>query len=94
MTTHDPRLRTAEWRQLRRWILDRDRGACQIQGPHCTHHATQVDHITPRADGGDVYNPANLRAACRTCNMWLAAKRTNTKRWRYHTTLADYETRL
>jgi 5-methylcytosine-specific restriction protein A len=77
VTTYDPRLNTRGYKLLRAWVLDRDRHACQIRGPRCTHVATEVDHIECRADGGDVFAPTNLRAACRPCNGWLAALRTN-----------------
>jgi 5-methylcytosine-specific restriction endonuclease McrA len=91
----DPRLSSPEWRRLRTWILDRDHGLCQIQAEGCTRYATCVDHIVARADGGDCWQPANLRAACRTCNSRDGALRTNSRRVaRYRTTLADYDTRM
>jgi len=83
---------TAGYRRLRLAVLDRDGWACQIQGPRCTRAATEVDHIVARADGGAVYDPANLRAACRACNGRLAAQRTNEAR--YRDTVARYGTRL
>jgi 5-methylcytosine-specific restriction endonuclease McrA len=92
MTTSDPRLWTKAYRRARLWVLDRDRHVCRIRGPRCTTYATEVDHITARADGGDVYDPANMRAACRACNGWLAARRTNAMR--YRNTVAVYQTRL
>ena len=95
MTTHDPRLATPAWRAVRRVVLDRDLGLCQIRGPHCSKWATCVDHIVDRADGGDMFDPANLRAACRSCNGWRSAQRTNVRRgWRYRTGVASYESRL
>jgi 5-methylcytosine-specific restriction protein A len=92
VTTQDSRLTSPAYRQLRQWVLARDRHQCQIRGPNCTHVATQVDHIVARADGGPVFDLANLRAACRTCNMQLAAHRTN--HIRYRTSIADMDTRL
>ena len=56
------------WQRIRRTILERDQHLCQINGPGCTTHATQVDHITPVAHGGQWWEPSNLRAACATCN--------------------------
>jgi 5-methylcytosine-specific restriction protein A len=96
MTTRDPRLATTAWRNTRLYILDRDRHLCQIMGPGCNRYATCVDHIVDRADGGAMYDPANLRAACRNCNGWRAATRTNTNRraGRYRTTSAVYQTRF
>jgi len=79
---YDQRLGQGAWKNLRRFILDRDRWLCQIRGPKCTGGATCVDHIVSRVDGGDFYNPQNLRAACRACNAAGGAKLTNRKRWR------------
>lgn len=48
-------------------ILRRDRHLCQIQGPHCTGHATEVDHIVPTFEGGtDTDN--NKQPACPACH--------------------------
>jgi 5-methylcytosine-specific restriction endonuclease McrA len=55
--------------------------------------ADTVDHVVARADGGALYDPANLRAACRRCNSGGGARRTNDRR-RYRTGVPDYETRL
>jgi 5-methylcytosine-specific restriction endonuclease McrA len=48
--------------------------------------------VIPRADGGDCYDPANLRAACAQCNGRGGAQRTNERR--YRNAVALYETRL
>ena len=98
VTTTDSRLWTRAYRQLRLYVLARDGHECQIRGPHCTGAATQVDHVIERADGGAVYDPSNLRAACAWCNGWRSAKRTNAllrgRRYGYRTTVADYDARL
>ena len=47
------------WPALRRKVLDRDSGRCQLCGALATH----VDHITPRADGG-ADTLENLRSLC------------------------------
>jgi 5-methylcytosine-specific restriction protein A len=94
MARHDPRFNDRSYRLLRLAILDRDGYLCRIRGPRCTTYATQVDHIVARADGGAMLDPANLRAACRRCNGWLAANRTNSLRYRYRQAVAVYETRL
>jgi 5-methylcytosine-specific restriction endonuclease McrA len=49
-------------------VLARDRYTCQIKGPRCKTYATEVDHVIPRAEGGSVFDMANLRAACGPCN--------------------------
>lgn len=59
------------WRKLRAVILQRDGYTCKVprNGRPCGAHATHVDHIVPRADGGDMWDPSNLRAACAPCNL-------------------------
>ena len=93
MTTQDAELWTAAYKALRRYVLERDGWACQIRGPRCLGYATEVDHIVARADGGDVYDPRNMRAACRPCNARGGAQRTNARR-RYRTSVPVYEIRL
>lgn len=57
-------------------MLDRDSHRCQVPsstGQLCGAFATHVDHVVPRKLGGsDV--PANLRAACRSCNLRRGAR--------------------
>ena len=50
-------------------ILARDGFRCQIAGPRCKTKATHVDHIVSVSDGGAKFDPANLRAACASCNI-------------------------
>lgn len=52
----------------RQRILERDSFRCQIGLDVCTGRATCVDHIVPRARGGDD-SDSNLRAACAPCNL-------------------------
>lgn len=54
--------------RVRKQVLERDGRVCQIRSPNCTVRATQVDHIVPLAEGGPQFDPANLRAACQSCN--------------------------
>jgi 5-methylcytosine-specific restriction endonuclease McrA len=63
------------YRRLRRLVLARDGMVCQIKGPRCTGYATQVDHVIARSEGGSVYDMANLRSACRMCNLGRRAGR-------------------
>jgi 5-methylcytosine-specific restriction endonuclease McrA len=74
-TIHSP-----SWRRLVAYVLARDNYTCQINGPRCTTLATTGDHITPRAEGGRLLDPANVRAACRTCNSRGGATITNGRR--------------
>lgn len=46
---------------------------CWIGGPKCTGRATTVDHVIPRAYGGDD-SPANTRPCCSPCNSWRQAR--------------------
>ena len=69
------------WRRIRAQVLERDGGLCQIRGPRCTGTADAVDHIIPVASGGPWFDPANLRAACTTCNNGRIASQRN-EAWR------------
>ena len=62
-------LRTRRYRALRLAVLDRDLWLCQVKAPGCTRYACHVDHVIPRHEGGPVYDPANMRAACAHCNL-------------------------
>jgi 5-methylcytosine-specific restriction enzyme A len=57
------------WSKLRLTILDRDMHLCQtcLANGRPTQ-ATEVDHVTPKADGG-TDDPSNLVAICTTCHM-------------------------
>ena len=68
------------WRRIRLAVLERDGYRCRINGPRCTGLATQVDHIVEVTRGGAMYDPTNLRAACRECNTRRSAINTNRKR--------------
>jgi 5-methylcytosine-specific restriction endonuclease McrA len=94
--TRDPRLETRAYRNLARWILERDRYQCQVRGPNCTGVATEVDHVISRADGGAIADPNNLRASCAKCNGGRAAERTNARRRTatYRNTEAHYDVRM
>lgn len=72
---HDKRSRHergygATWDRLRLQILERDTYLCRC--PECALRgrirlASQVDHITPKAQGGGD-SPSNLRAVSRQCH--------------------------
>jgi 5-methylcytosine-specific restriction protein A len=67
--TSDP-----EWQALRRTVLARDKGVCQIKTPGvCIVRATEVDHIDAVYEHGDRRDPDRLRGACKPCH----AKRTS-----------------
>lgn len=51
-------------RYSKRGILERDNYMCG----YCSKHATTVDHILPRCDGGES-TWLNVVAACQSCNQ-------------------------
>jgi 5-methylcytosine-specific restriction endonuclease McrA len=55
------------WPKLRRAILERDGGRCQIGSRRCVGVASTVDHIKPAWQGGSDH-PSNLQAACGPCH--------------------------
>lgn len=60
---------TTRWRALRLYVLERDRWLCRIgTAGVCLGRATCVDHVVPKAVGGEDHE-ANLRAACEPCNL-------------------------
>lgn len=73
---------TRRWRALRVEILERDGYKCRIHGPKCKGKAAEVDHIIPVADGGAIWDPANLRASCSACNVWRAQQQKAKHGWR------------
>ena len=81
----DPTLRwiysTPTWRRVRLEILARDGGQCQIRGEGCTGTATEVDHKVPLRNGGNAFDPDNLRAACKPCNIARAHRGRGRRRY-------------
>ena len=69
------------WATVRKQILLRDAHTCQIRGPRCTTQANTVDHIIPVNSGGAWWDPDNLRATCRNCNL-DRIDRKKTEAWR------------
>lgn len=59
-----------DWQSIRRQVLRRDKGVCQIRGPHCTVRAIEVDH----KQHGDDHTLTNLQAACPTCHRTKSAR--------------------
>jgi 5-methylcytosine-specific restriction enzyme A len=63
------------WEEARKRVLARDRYRCQIMHDGvCTGQATTVDHIRPLAEGGDLLDERNMRAACLPCNALDGAR--------------------
>lgn len=57
----------AGWPKIRREILERDAGQCQLRLTGCLRTATAVDHIKPAAYGGG-HEASNLQAVCEPCH--------------------------
>jgi 5-methylcytosine-specific restriction endonuclease McrA len=64
---HNAHYLTPAWRALRLAILQRDRYSCCDCRRLVYGLAAQVDHITPRAEGGSD-DPANLVTRCNACH--------------------------
>ena len=62
------RRNTSEEKAWRAAVLRRAEGVCEIRGPHCTHRATEADHIVNLARGGAPLDLSNGQAACSTCH--------------------------
>lgn len=58
---------------VRRSILDRDGGVCQLGYPGCAVTATEADHIIPVAEGG-TDDEANGQAVCPPCHRRKTAE--------------------
>jgi 5-methylcytosine-specific restriction endonuclease McrA len=61
-------------------VLARDGYRCRMTGPDglpCRAPATTADHVIPIAEGGAVWDPANLRAACGPHNYGAGARLRN-----------------
>ena len=63
------------WDKLRAEILERDRRLCvRCLAEHDrTTPATEVDHITPKAQGGTDH-PSNLQSLCHPCHKAKTAR--------------------
>jgi 5-methylcytosine-specific restriction protein A len=65
----DRRYSTAAWQKLRRFVIARDGGLCQVQGPRCEVVASTAHHRLPSSQHPELFwDPANLEASCRPCN--------------------------
>ncbi len=71
------------WSKTRKFALARDRNRCQLAIPGvCLVVATEVDHILPRALGGDDALD-NLRSVCRPCHLGRGMDESGTSGRRY-----------
>lgn len=63
-------LGTQRWKDIRKAVLARDGYTCG----YCGRDANTVDHIIPRAKGGDMWSLDNLISACGKCNAYKSDK--------------------
>lgn len=67
MSRHHQRASSRAWRRLRAAVLERDDYRCQT--PDCPATATEVHHVVPVAQGGAMFDVANLVSLCRACHL-------------------------
>jgi HNH endonuclease len=71
----DRRYSTSAWQRVRKAVLIRDGGICQIQGARCRGVATTVHHIIPSSEAPELFWAGeNLAAACTACNYGHGAR--------------------
>lgn len=75
------RYQSPRWRQLRRWVLDRDGHRCRGCG---AAGRLECDHIENWRDGGAFWSPQNLQVLCRGCHIQKSARevRLRGRAWR------------
>ena len=63
------------WQQLRKRVLKRDKGLCQIKGSGCRFVAREVDHVVSKAAAREkgwtdteIDDETNLQSACTPCH--------------------------
>jgi 5-methylcytosine-specific restriction endonuclease McrA len=74
MSRPDDPIRSYRWQRLAKRVLAEE-SVCWLCGlpldydaPPRSRWAPSVDHVTPRAQGGSLYERSNLRAAHQGCN--------------------------
>ena len=69
--------------QLTALVLARDDYRCRmptVDGSECGAVATTADHVVPIAEGGALWDPANMRAACGPHNFSAGGTLANQRR--------------
>ena len=72
-TESSKRTGTSRWQALRVKVLQRDGHMCQVRGPRCLVHATDVDHVIPTHLGG-ADSIANAQSVCKPCHSDKTAR--------------------
>ena len=57
-----------KWRKFRASILEQQGGQCVACGGTYPDHLLHIDHITPIAKGGNVWDTNNLQVLCKACH--------------------------
>jgi 5-methylcytosine-specific restriction endonuclease McrA len=57
------------WRNVRQYVLDRDRHRCQLRLHGCTYRATHAHHTVEWFGRPEDVDPALIVAACSSCNL-------------------------
>lgn len=69
IVANNPLYATTKWRKYRQALLMRRGGQCEACGTvPMFDRELHVDHIRPIAEGGEVYNEANLQILCIQCH--------------------------
>lgn len=63
-------------RDVRTFVIARDKGQCQLRYPGIclVDKQIDIDHVYPWSLGGSSKDPANLQCACHPCNAHKGAK--------------------
>ena len=72
------KINTRRWKRVRQVVLSFE-PLCRI----CMSHgrvtaASEVDHIVPRSEGGDLYDRSNLQPLCQPCHFDKTARENST----------------
>jgi 5-methylcytosine-specific restriction enzyme A len=59
---------STKWRNFRAAILAEQGGQCVACGNIYPDHMLHIDHITPIASGGSVWDIDNLQVLCKACH--------------------------
>ncbi len=69
IVANNPLYASTKWRKYRQAILMRRGGQCESCGTiPLFDRELHIDHIRPIAEGGEVYNEANLQILCIQCH--------------------------
>jgi 5-methylcytosine-specific restriction endonuclease McrA len=69
IVANNPLYASTKWRKYRQAILMRRGGQCEACGTvPMFDRELHIDHIRPIAEGGEVYNEANLQILCIQCH--------------------------